>query len=87
MFFVYVLYSKNFDKIYIGYTSNIEGRMLSHNQLATKGFTIKYRPWTLIFYETFTTKTEAMKREKALKGGQGRKYIWEEIKRQGLISA
>jgi putative endonuclease len=51
--------------------------MLSHNELSTRGYTIKYRPWTLVFSERFDTKAEAMKREKALKGGQGRKYIWE----------
>jgi putative endonuclease len=87
VFYVYVLYSIEFNKIYIGYTSNIESRMLSHNELSTRGYIIKYRPWTLVFSERFDTKAEAMKREKALKGGQGRKYIWEKLKKLGLISA
>ncbi|MFN8236959.1 MAG: GIY-YIG nuclease family protein [Chitinophagales bacterium] len=30
MFVVYVLHSEVFDKIYIGFTSNIEKRLLSH---------------------------------------------------------
>jgi putative endonuclease len=39
MFTIYVLYSPPHNKIYIGFSSNIEQRMLSHNQLATKGYT------------------------------------------------
>lgn len=65
----------------------MEQRLLSHNKLATKGHTIKYRPWTIAFTEEFSTKKEAMRREKSLKGGQGREYIWKEIKNRGLLSA
>ena len=42
MYTVYVLYSKQYDKIYIGYTSDLEGRLKSHNELSTKGWTIKF---------------------------------------------
>ncbi len=87
MFKVYVLYSKKFNKIYIGFTSNLEARLLSHNQLATKGYTIKFRPWEIAFSETYPNKKEAMAREKFLKTGKGRTFVWCEIKRLGLISA
>jgi hypothetical protein len=40
MFTVYVLYSIKHNKIYIGYTSDIANRLLSHNELATKGHTL-----------------------------------------------
>jgi putative endonuclease len=49
-FSVYVLYSPLYDKIYIGHTSDLESRLLSHNFLATKGYTLRYRPWTLDLY-------------------------------------
>ena len=75
MFWVYVLHSVNFNKLYIGFTSNLDQRLLSHNHLGKKGFTIKYRPWTVIYTEVYSTKAEAMKREKELKSGQGRKWI------------
>ena len=75
MFTTYVLYSEKYDKIYIGYTSNLQQRLLSHNELATKGWTIKFRPWQLIYKEKFETKSEAMKREKQLKSYQGRTFI------------
>ncbi len=75
MFKVYILYSEIFNKIYIGFTSNIEQRILSHNILAQKGWTIKYRPWKLIHIEDFGSKTEAIKRESNLKSGVGREWI------------
>jgi len=75
MFMVYVLYSPKFDKLYIGFTSNLKNRLLSHNSLGKKGFTIKFRPWKLILSEKFELKKDAMTREKQLKSGQGRQWI------------
>ncbi len=80
MFTVYVLYSPNYDKIYVGYTINLEQRMLSHNELGKKGYTVKYRPWEILFTETFSTKSEALKREKQLKTSRGRTYIRQQVK-------
>jgi putative endonuclease len=75
MFTVYVLYSSAFDKIYVGYTSDIEQRLISHNELGKKGWTIKFRPWTLVYREDYVSKAEAMKREKELKTAAGRNFI------------
>jgi len=75
MYTVYILYSENHKKKYIGYTSDLIERFRSHNKLATKGYTIKYRPWKVLHTEIFETKTEAIKRENQLKGGQGRDWI------------
>ena len=79
MFTVYVLYSEKYDKIYIGYTSNIEQRLLSHNKLSQKGYTVKYRPWKIVYTEKFITKKEALQREKELKSSRGRNFIRKEI--------
>ncbi|RZA03946.1 MAG: GIY-YIG nuclease family protein [Sphingobacteriaceae bacterium] len=79
MFTIYVLFSPSFNKIYIGYTSDIANRIISHNELATKGYTIKYRPWVIAYTEEYATKTEALKRENYLKSTQGRKFAWEII--------
>jgi putative endonuclease len=76
MFTVYVLYSISFNKIYIGYTSDLDNRILSHNQLATKGFTIKYRPWVIAYTEVFENKKDAIIREAQLKSSNGRQFIW-----------
>ena len=79
MFTVYILYAEKFQKIYIGYTSNIEQRIISHNLLATKGYTVKFRPWNVIHTEEYATKAEAMNREKWLKSGVGRTWIKENV--------
>lgn len=76
MYTVYVLYSESFNKIYIGYSSNLSQRLLSHNKFATKGYTVKYRPWTLIYSEEYNTKKEAIIREKQLKTAKGRNFVW-----------
>jgi putative endonuclease len=87
MYTVYVLFSPSHQKIYVGYTSNFEQRMVSHNELGKKGYTYRFRPWKVLFIEEWSTKKEAMQREKSLKQGKGREYIWNIIKTEGLISA
>ncbi|MBL7138244.1 MAG: GIY-YIG nuclease family protein, partial [Bacteroidales bacterium] len=49
MYTAYVLHSEKHDKIYIGYTSDLEKRLLSHNFLGTKGWTKNFRPWKLLY--------------------------------------
>ena len=78
MFKVYVLFSVTHYKIYIGYTSDLDKRFISHNEKG-RGWTAKFRPWEIIHTEMYSTKAEAIAREKALKSGQGRKWIHEFI--------
>ncbi len=79
MFTTYVLYSVSYDKIYNGYTSDMVERLKSHNALATKGYTIKVRPWIIVYTEDFELKSDPMKREKELKSSRGRNFIREHI--------
>ncbi|MEY2867850.1 MAG: hypothetical protein RIR01_250 [Bacteroidota bacterium] len=79
-FVVYILYSEKFNKTYIGFTSNLIERFKSHNSLSTKGYTLKFRPWNIIHVEFFSSKSEAMKREKYLKTGIGREFIQQLIR-------
>jgi len=72
---VYILYSIQHNRLYIGETSNLIARFHSHNKLATKGYTKRYRPWIVIYTEFYETRSLALKREKALKSGQGREWI------------
>jgi putative endonuclease len=82
MFFVYVLYSRSANKFYVGYTSNLESRLLSHNELGTKDWTKRYRPWELVYTESYQTKLSALKREKELKTGVGREFIRKMINKE-----
>ncbi len=74
-FVIYILYSEKFDKTYVGFTTSLIERFKSHNELATKGFTIKFRPWKVVYLEFYNSKTEALNREKWLKTGNGRIFI------------
>jgi len=76
---VYVLYSFSYDKIYIGYTSNLIDRFRSHNKLGKKGWTLRYRPWVVGYTEVYRSKTEARKREKYLKSGTGRRFCRQQV--------
>ena len=79
MYTVYVLYSPNYDKIYIGYSSDVATRFKYHNELAWKGWTLKFRPWIIAHTEEFDSKAKALRREKQLKTAMGRRYIRNEI--------
>lgn len=78
MYLTYVLYSKKYDKIYIGQTNNVERRLVEHNS-GKHRFTKRYIPWSVVHTEKFNTRSEAMKRERQLKSHQGRKYVREEL--------
>ena len=75
MHWVYALYSRDFDKIYIGSTSNLEGRLNSHNHPANHGWTARFKPWTLLYSEAYTSKSEALHREREFKTARGRVFI------------
>jgi putative endonuclease len=73
-FFVYILYSLNKDKFYIGFTSNLEERINRHNQ-KSKGFTGNTNDWLIVHSETYNTKSEALAREKQIKSWKSRSKI------------
>ncbi|MEO1485730.1 MAG: GIY-YIG nuclease family protein [Bacteroidota bacterium] len=50
-YLVYILFSEKHQKTYCGMTSNLIGRFKSHNELGTKGWTVKFRPWEVICLE------------------------------------
>jgi len=75
MFFVYVLFSVDYQRIYIGFTSNIESRLFAHNHPSNKGWTKNFQPWKILYTEQYENKSDAMKREKQLKSAKGREFI------------
>jgi putative endonuclease len=75
MYYVYVLYSKANNKIYIGFSTDPEKRLQSHNDPRNKGWTKRYQPWEMVLTETFTKKGDALLREKQLKTSRGRAFI------------
>jgi putative endonuclease len=75
VYYVYFLKSKKYpDKIYIGFTKNLQNRFKLHNSRlvpSTKPFT----PWELIYYEAHKLKKTAKRREKYLKTTAGRRTL------------
>jgi len=71
---VYILYSKNIDRYYIGSTSNIEERLRKHNS-KHRGFTGKASDWEVVYLEDFDTIHDAQYREKQIKSWKSRKEI------------
>jgi putative endonuclease len=74
MFTVYILFSKKLNKYYIGFTSDLNARIIRHNQ-AGKSFTGKTNDWKIVYSEEFEEKTEAINREKQIKGWKSRKMV------------
>ena len=75
MYFVYILRSTLIKRFYIGFTLNIERRIKEHNSGKTRS-TKAYRPWELFFKENYNSLAEARNREKYLKSGIGREFIY-----------
>jgi len=82
MFFVYALFNKSKQKIYIGQTSNIEKRLAEHNLKRGNHFTSKVEgEWFLIYKEDVADRRAALLREKQLKTYKGRQFIKQYIPR------
>ena len=79
-YYVYVL-RNDLEKIYIGQTSNLAVRLNRHNGLLpskARSYTkINRGSWKLVYKEAFSTRSDAVKREKFLKSHQGRDLIKE----------
>ncbi len=82
-FWVYALYSEKHDKVYVGESTDVDDRFRSHNELATKGWTIHYRPWMIIYREECLSRSDARKREKQLRSGAGRAFLRSLINLEG----
>lgn len=52
---------------YTGWTNNLDHRLKAHNQGKGAKYTRTRRPVELAYYETFSTKEEAMRREAQIK--------------------
>ena len=66
MYHMYLLKSQKNNSLYAGYTNDIDRRLKEHNA-GFIGYTKKYLPWTLIYYESYVSLENAKRREKSLK--------------------
>lgn len=66
MNYTYIL-KCNDDTLYTGWTTDLKKRLAAHNSGKGAKYTRPRLPVTLVYYEEFQTKQEAMRREYAIK--------------------
>ena len=63
--YIYIISNKNRTVLYIGVTSNLIKRIESHKRAVGSMFTKKYNLTVLLYFETYSSIKEAIKREKS----------------------
>jgi putative endonuclease len=67
-YYVYIMTNKYNNVLYIGVTNNLERRMIEHCSNQSR-FTARYQIHKLVYYEAFSQISDAIQREKQIKGG------------------
>ena len=78
-FYVYVLYNRAKNFIYIGYSEDLKQRIKEHNDGRSKS-TKGYTPLELIHYEAYVNMKDAKRREEYLKTNRGRATLMTMLK-------
>jgi putative endonuclease len=66
MFYTYIIFSNTLDKYYTGSCENIQNRLNDHlNSRST--FTKTAKDWIIVYFETFDSRSLAVKREMEIK--------------------
>lgn len=67
MYYVYLLQSQSKpEKIYVGYSAFLEESLQEHN-LSEKGYTSRFQPWKIVYYEAYESRALAIERERQFK--------------------
>jgi putative endonuclease len=74
MYYVYVLQSEKNNRYYTGSTSDLQRRMSEHNA-GKSPYDKLNKPFALVYHEVVPTRSEAVRRERFYKSGQGRERI------------
>ena len=77
MYTVYAIYNLKHRKLYVGQTSNLDGRIRMHNDNTfSRSYTASFDgEWRLIYQEKALDRRAALLREKQLKDHQGREFL------------
>ena len=74
MYYVYVMRSIPSGRLYKGFCSDLENRLLQHNAGKTKS-TKAFIPWEIVYFEKYNALEEAIARERYLKTSVGRRFL------------
>jgi len=73
-YYVYIMASWS-RVLYVGVTNDLERRVLEHKNGLLPGFTSRYRVTRLAYFETHERVTDAIEREKQIKGWRREKKV------------
>ncbi len=79
MYFTYILYSHTDNKLYAGYTNDLNLRIKQHADGKVQS-TRHRRPLELIYYEACLDQWDAIRREKYFKTYYGKMFIKKRLK-------
>ncbi len=79
MYYVYVLKSVKYNRIYIGFTKDLKLRFEQHKNGKVES-TKDRRPLELVYYEACKSEKDAFHREKYLKRYYGKLYLKNRLK-------
>jgi len=68
IYYTYILSNKHDTVLYVGVTNNLVKRCHYHKEKLYEGFTKKYNVDKLVYYEIFDFISDAINREKQIKG-------------------
>jgi len=72
--YIYALISLKDKKLYIGFTEDVKRRVDNHNSGKVPSTKLR-RPFKLIYYESHTSKEDALRREDYFKTSKGRAML------------
>jgi len=75
-YWVYVIKSEEGYK-YTGMTEDLRRRVEEHNQKRKSFWTKRGNNWRVIYSEEFSSSNEALKKERWMKSGHGKKFLKE----------
>ena len=73
-YYVYIIQSQTDESYYIGTSRDLTERIERHNQGRSK-YTKSKRPWNLVYFEEHADRSDAMKREYAIKRRKSKEYL------------
>ena len=76
MYYVYIIYSEQYDKYYVGSTRDPWKRLDKHNTSKFNTFTSKYRPWSLkVVFEAGVSRSDSENIEKFIKAQKSKTLL------------
>jgi len=85
-FYIYILFSQEYDKYYVGYSSDPWRRLVEHNTKPFNTYTSKYRPWIIsAVFSCGDKENEAIKIERFIKKQKSRTILLQLVNPETIL--